>query len=302
MRQVDLSAFIETVRRKDLAVRGMRVFRDGQLAASYQPGPERRQNQYSGTKSFTATAVGFAVQEGMFSLDDRVLDHFRADGPEAPSENLQKMTLRHLLTMSMGVEQPLLMGDMRPRMKEKDWVKFVLRAPVVHEPGSLFRYTNAGPYLLGVLIQRLSGMSLAAYLGPRLFEPLGIRTPEYERDPMGYDFGSSGMCMTVSEFAKLGLLYLQKGVYNGVRLLDESWVEAASAPQIETDEGDGELGRHYGYLFWVMPDGMYRADGMYGQYCVIVPKKNAVITINSMQEKNTKQILRAALRTVLPQL
>ncbi len=302
MKKVDLTGFSETVRREELAVRGVRVFQDGALVGSYQPEPEQRQNQFSCTKSFTATAVAFALQEGMFSLDDRVLDHFQADGPDRPSENLRKMTLRHMLTMSMGVEQPLLMSDTRHALKEKDWVRFVLGAEVVHEPGSVFRYTNAGPYLLGILIQRLSGQSLADYLTPRLFVPLEMETPEWERDPMGCDFGASGMRMTVSELAKLGLLYLQKGVWNGRRLLEESWVEAAASPQIEADEGDEEIGRHYGYLFWTMPDGMFRADGMGGQYCVVVPKKNAVIAVNSMQFRHEKRILRTALRTVLPQL
>ena len=153
MRQLDLSAFEAAVTSENLAVRGMRVFQAGQLIAYYQPEPEQRQNQYSGTKSFTSTACAFAAQEGLFSMDDYVLDHFAEDAPENPSENLKKMKLRHLITMSMGFESPMLMGAMRPKMVEKDWVKFVLKAPVVHEPGSVFQYNNAGPYLLGILVQ-----------------------------------------------------------------------------------------------------------------------------------------------------
>lgn len=302
MTKMDLSRFIDTVQAEKLIVRGMRVFQNSQLIASYQPESEQRQNQYSGTKSFTSTAVAFAVQEGLFSLDDFVLDHFAADAPDSPSGNLKKMKLRHLITMSMGFESPMLMGAMRPTMAEKDWVKFVLRANVCHEPGSVFQYNNAGPYLLGILIQRKSGMSLIEYLTPRLFEPLGIEPPECEKDPLGNTFGAGGLQLNVSEFAKLGLLYLQKGVWNGRRLIEEAWVETASTPHIEADEGDEEIGHHYGYLFWIMPDGMFRADGKYGQYCIIVPKKNAVIAINSMQIENEKSVLRAALRTVLPQL
>lgn len=302
MQTLDLTAFTTAVKDEQLAVRGMRVYQNGALVASYQPEPEQRQNQYSGTKSFTSTACAFAVQEGLFSLDDAVLDHFAADAPAKPSENLKKMKLRHLITMSMGFENPMLMGAMRPKMVEKDWVKFVLNAKVVHEPGTVFQYNNAGPYLLGILVQRKTGMSLVDYLMPRLFEPLGIARPECEKDPLGNTFGAGGLQLNVSEFAKLGLLYLQKGQWNGRQLIPEQWVAEAGSAQILSDQGDDEIGRHYGYLFWTMPDGAFRADGKYGQYCIVLPKKNAVVAINSMQIEDEKKVLRTAVRTVLPLL
>lgn len=289
MNQLDISAFEATVAQENLAVRGLRVYRDGALIASYQPQPEERQNQYSGTKSFTSTACAFAIQEGLFTLDDYVLDHFRQDAPEAVSENLKQMRLRHLITMSMGFESPMLMGAQRPNMTEKDWVQYVLRAPVIHKPGTVFQYNNAGPYLLGILIQRKTGMSLVDYLMPRLFEPMGIPRPQDEKDPLGNTFGAGGLQLNVSELAKLGLLYLQKGQWQGRQLIPASWVEEASRSFIVSDQGDGEIGTDYGYLFWIMPDGMFRADGKYGQYCIVVPKKNAVIAINSMQIEGEKK-------------
>ena len=302
MKTIDLTSFEARVKAEDLAVRGMRVYQNGELAASYQPGPLERQNQYSGTKSFTSTACAFAIQEGLFTLDDFVLDHFAADAPEHPSENLKKMKLRHLITMSMGFESPMLMGAMRPKMVEKDWVKFVLHANVAHEPGSVFQYNNAGPYLLGILIQRKMGQSLVDYLMPRLFTPLGIERPVCENDPLGNTFGAGGLQLNVEEFAKLGLLYLQKGQWNGNQLIPASWVEEAGSAHIISDQGDDEIGRHYGYLFWMMPDGAFRADGKYGQYCIVLPKKNAVVAINSMQIEDEKKVLRAAVQTVLPLL
>lgn len=302
MNQLDISAFETAVARENLAVRGLRVYRDGALIASYQPQPEERQNQYSCTKSFTSTACAFAIQEGLFTLDDYVLDHFRQDAPEAVSENLKQMRLRHLITMSMGFESPMLMGAQRPNMTEKDWVQYVLRAPVIHKPGTVFQYNNAGPYLLGILIQRKTGMSLVDYLMPRLFEPMGIPRPQDEKDPLGNTFGAGGLQLNVSELAKLGLLYLQKGQWQGRQLIPASWVEEASHSFIVSDQGDGEIGTDYGYLFWIMPDGMFRADGKYGQYCIVVPQKNAVIAINSMQIEDEKKVLRAAVKTLLPLL
>lgn len=300
MKQIELAAFQEAV--KDLGFRGMVVYQDGEKLVHCQARPEERQNQYSVTKSFTSTAVGFAVQEGRFCLDDYVLEHFREDAPDHPAENLKKMKLRHLLTMSMGFESPMLMGAMRPKMTEKDWVKYVLGARVVHEPGTCFQYNNAGPYLLGILVQRKAGCSLMEYLGPRLWGPLGIPVPVCELDPLGNTFGAGGLRINVSELAKFGLFCLNRGKWNGSQLLSEAWFDQAVTPQIEADEGDEEIGRHYACLFWTMPDGMYRADGKYGQYCVVYPKKRAVIAVNSMETEREKEILRAVVRTIVPQL
>lgn len=300
--KLNLTAFEVAVTEENLAVRGVRVYQDGALIASYQPEPEQRQNQYSVTKSFTSTACAFAVEEELFSLDDFVLDHFREDVPEIISDNLKKMRLRHLITMSMGFDHPMLMGVQRPYMAEKDWVRYVLRAPVIHEPGTVFQYNNAGPYLLGMLIQRKTGMSLIDYLMPRLFAPLGIPRPVDEKDPLGNTFGAGGLQLNVTELAKLGLLYLQKGCWEGKQLIPASWVAEASRSAIVSNEGDEEIGTDYGYLFWMMPDGMFRADGKYGQYCIVIPKKNAVVAINSMQLQNEKKVLRAAVKTILPLL
>ncbi len=301
-KEIDMTGFLEAI--KDLTVNGMVVYQNDELLVHYQPKPEEKQNQYSGTKSFTSTAVGFAVQEGLFSMEDYVLDYFKEDAPEQPSENLQKMKLKHLITMSMGFESPMLMGVQRPTLREteKDWVKYVLYAPVTHEPGSVFQYNNAGPYLLGILIERKAGCSLCEYLTPRLFEPLGMEIPVFELDPQGHCFGAGGMISKVSDLAKLGLLYLHEGTYKDRQLLSREWVKAAVATQIQANEGDEEIGHAYAYLFWTMPDGMYRVDGKYGQYCIVMPRQNAVIAVNSMQIQNEKDVLRAVVRNIVPQL
>ena len=298
MKEINLSQFEKSI--GVLKIGGMVVYQHGKELLHYQPLPEARQNQYSVTKSFTATAVAFAVKEGLFSLDDYVVEHFKDDVSCEASSNLKDMKLRHLITMSMGFENPMLMGDMRPKMVEKDWVKYVLKANVAHRPGSVFQYNNAGPYLLGILIQRKAGCSLVEYLTPRLFNPLDIAVPECEKDPMGNTFGAGGLVINVSELVKFGLLYLNNGVWEGKRLLEEAWIEEATRGFIES-EGDEEIGSQYGYLFWVMPNGMYRADGKYGQYCIIHPSKDAVIAVNSMETEREKDILRAVIRHIIPQ-
>lgn len=159
-----------------LGVLGVVVTQDGEEKAKYLWDEECRRNVYSASKSFTSCAVGFAVQEGLISLDEKLVDAFADDLPEEVSENLAKATVKDLLTMCLGQENGNLMGAQRPQYEEEDWVKMSLAIPFVYEPGTHFVYNNVGPYLAGILVQRRSGCrDLVDYLMPRLFRPLGIR-------------------------------------------------------------------------------------------------------------------------------
>ena len=229
-----------------LGVLGVVVTQDGEETAKYLWDEECRRNVYSASKSFTSCAVGFAVQEGLISLDEKLVDAFADDLPEEVSENLAKATVKDLLTMCLGQEKGGLMGGQRPQYKEEDWVKMSLAIPFVYEPGTHFVYNNVGPYLAGILVQRRSGCrDLVDYLMPRLFRPLGIRRPTWECDPMGLSFGAGGLFLTLSELHKLGLLYLQKGCWNGRQLLPEEWIMESTKKQVENNlDSYG-----YGYLF-----------------------------------------------------
>ena len=219
-----------------LGVLGVVVTQDGEEKAKYFWEEEYRRNIYSASKSFTSCAVGFAVQEGLISLDEKLVDAFADDLPEEVSENLAKATVKDLLTMCLGQEKGGLMGGQRPQYKEEDWVKMSLAIPFVYEPGTHFVYNNVGPYLAGILVQRRSGCrDLVDYLMPRLFRPLGIRRPTWECDPMGLSFGAGGLFLTLSELHKLGLLYLQKGCWNGRQLLPEEWIMESTKKQVENN-------------------------------------------------------------------
>ncbi len=184
-----------------------------------------------------------------------------------------------------------MMSEQRRCYKERDWVKLALSFPFTHAPGTHFVYNNVGPYLAGVLLQRRAGTDLVSYLMPRLFAPLGIEKPDWERDPEGYTFGSSGLMLTLSEIHKFGLLYLNEGKWEGRQLVPASWVEACRTPQ--DDPG-------YSYLFW-LGDESYRADGKYAQFVIIFPEKEAVISLVSQCDDNDK-MLKAIRETLCPQL
>lgn len=265
---MNLEKFDEGARK--LSVLGVKVTQNDALIAEKLWDDECRRNVYSASKSFTACAVGFAIQEGLLSLAEKLTEAFPEDLPKTVSANLAKATVRDLLTMCLGQEEASLMGAQRPLYPEDDWVKMSLGIPFVSEPGTQFVYNNVGPYLAGVLVQRRAGCDLVSYLMPRLFKPLGIRRPMWEMDPLGYTFGAGGLFLTLSELHKFGLFCLQKGNWNGKQLLPASWLEGCGKKQSEHE---------YGYLFWTGDKGSYRIDGKYCQWSIIFNDKNAVITI-----------------------
>lgn len=213
---MDISDFIGAA--KTFHVLGIKVTKDGDLINEWYSEPECRRNIYSATKSFTSCAVGFAVQEGLLSLDEKLTDAFPEDLPDVIDDNLKMATVRDLLTMCLGQEQGSLMGEQRPLYQEDDWVKMSLAIPFQYKPGTHFVYNNVGPYLAGILVQRRSGCDLVSYLTPRLFKHLGIKRPTWETDPLGNSFGAGGLFLTLSELHKFGLFYLNKGKWNGKQI------------------------------------------------------------------------------------
>lgn len=140
---MDISDFIGAA--KTFHVLGIKVTKDGDLINEWYSEPECRRNIYSATKSFTSCAVGFAVQEGLLSLDEKLTDAFPEDLPDVIDDNLKMATVRDLLTMCLGQEQGSLMGEQRPLYQEDDWVKMSLAIPFQYKPGTHFVYNNVVP-------------------------------------------------------------------------------------------------------------------------------------------------------------
>ena len=267
---MDISDFVKKAR--EYNVLGIKVSKDNELAAEWYSEPECRRNIYSATKSFTSCAVGFAVQEGLIDLNEKLTEAFSGDLPEYIDENLKEATVRDLLTMCLGQEKGSLMGEQRPLYEEDNWVKMSLAIPFKYKPGTHFVYNNVGPYLAGILVQRRSGCDLVSYLTPRLFSKLEIKRPTWETDPLGNSFGAGGLFLTLSELHKFGLFYLNKGKWNGKQILSEKWIEESTKA---ADVG------YYGYLFWRGEYNSFRADGKYSQISMILPKKKAVVSFVS---------------------
>lgn len=269
---------------ENVPMTGILILKDQVEIGRHMWAPISRKNQYSISKSYTATALGMAIEEGLMTLDAPVKMYLEAYWPAIDSvdsltmERLERLTVRHLVTMTIGHEKPSLMGDERAQLNTDDWISHVLKQAMAYEPGKHFVYTNGGPYLVGVIVEQVTGLSLVDYLMTRLFEPLGIERPEWERDPKGRVFGASGLVLSLEETAKLGQLYLQKGQWGHRRLISEKWVEAATTNQLIRKKNG------YGLGFWIGSDGEYKSTGKFGQYIIVLPKKNCVIAINAHNE------------------
>jgi hypothetical protein len=161
-------------------------------------------------------------------------------------------------------------------------VKTFLAHPVPFKPGTHFLYNTAGTYMQSAIVQKATGQTVLAYLRPRLFEPLGIDNPTWGTSPQGISLGGYGLSIRTEDIARFGQLYLQKGKWGDKQLVPAAWIESATSRQTSNGsnpKSDWEQG--YGYQFWRCRHGAYRGDGAFGQFCIVLPKQDAVIAITS---------------------
>lgn len=284
---VDSQALLDFVKAADtsgLEWHSFMVLRHGKVLAEGYWKPFReglKHTLYSLSKSFTSSAIGFAVQEGLITVEDQVISFFPDDLPEDVSENLKAMKIKHLLTMNTGHETDT-MGPIREN-GDKPWVQSFLAHPVIHEPGSHFLYNTGATYMLGAIIHKKTGQTLEEYLQPRLFKKLEIEDYDWEKSPQGLNTAGYGLRVKTTDIAKFGQLYIQKGSWKGEQLLSEEWVKEATMKHTDSQDNDSDWGQGYGYQFWrCKPEpGFFRGDGAYGQYCIMIPQYDMVLAVNS---------------------
>ncbi len=322
-----ISEFLETMDRKGLEIHRFMMIRNDICVAKgcYSPYQEEDLHPlYSFTKSFTSTAIGFAVQEGILSLDDRLVDIFPEEVPELdeirledgsipktayPSENsadtleemmgnLKAITIHHLLCMSCGHEIEI-------EGRKEGWLHAFLRQPVLHKPGTFFKYNTAGTNLLAGILKKKTGKDMTEFLRPRLFEPLGI--DKYFCYSLPGDFsvqaGGFGMKLSLESMAKFTQFMLHDGYWEGKPILP-GWYRKMSRKHMET-AGDSEghvkdWGMGYGYQCWMGTyPGSFRADGAFGQFGLAFPDLNLSVIINASTEQ-TQQIIDGVNEILVP--
>ncbi|MDR3708781.1 MAG: serine hydrolase [Capsulimonadaceae bacterium] len=275
-------SFIESVEAKGFDIHGMMLLRHGHVVAEgwWEPYDAKTAHMmFSLTKSFTSTAVGLAVSEGRLSLDDHVTSFFMDRLPASPDPRLAALTVRHLLTMTTGQAQDILGPE---TSRNFDWVRDALAVPFAHDPGTVFAYSSMASHLAGAIVQRLTGQSLHEYLQQRLFGPLGIAKVRWEECAPGVSIGGWGLSLRTEDIARFGQLYLQRGIWNGRRLISEEWIDQATSFQTPNgDDPQSDWNQGYGFQFWRCRHNIYRGDGAFGQFCIVMPEQDAVLAITS---------------------
>jgi CubicO group peptidase (beta-lactamase class C family) len=294
-------AFLDMVESApDIEMHSLMIIRHGRVVTEgwWSPyGPELVHLLYSLSKSFTSTAAAFAVAEGLLDLEATVLSYFPELDGDITDRGSRSMLVRHVAAMASGHLAETL--DRAVALDPAEPVRGFLLIPPEREPGTVFAYNQPCTYTLAAIIQRLSGQTLTEYLRPRLFDPLGIGEVGWQQDHRGRDLGFTGMHATTDAIARLGLLYLQRGMWNGRRLLSEEWVAEATRVHVENpNEPNPDWRRGYGFQFWRSRHG-YRGDGAYGQFCLVLPDQDSVIATTAATE-NMQGILDAIWAHLVP--
>jgi len=282
-----IARFFKQIQEKGYDVHGLMMIRHGKVIAEHWWAPYAPQYQhamYSATKTFTGAAVGFAVQEGLLKIEDKVITFFPDLLPDTISPQLAELTVKHLLTMSVGHASTQYAGSGRNQ------VRSFLAAKFAHEPGTSFAYNITASHMLSHIITKVSGVTISEYLQPRLLDPLGIEEVIWEMDNDGINMGNGGSHMKTSDLAKMGLFLLNKGKWNGKQLLDPAWIDAATTPHIyqhpersaeenENAADDGSQG--YGYQIWMGRHHSYRAIGGQNQLIMVIPDYDFILVCHS---------------------
>lgn len=260
--------FYEELDKHSVENHGLIMMRDGEVLFEnyvYPYSADVPHTMFSVTKSIVSTAAGFAIDEGLFNLDTKIIDLF-PEYPACESDEWDSLTVRSVLTMQSNKEFSFTQN------MTGNYVEMFMKAPF-RKKNRGFLYSNNDAHMVAAVVQKCAGMNLVDYLTPRLFEPLGIERPFWEFNGLGENIGGTGCHMKLRDLAKLSQCYADGGKWNGEQIIPEFWAREATKLQVKHDNGKDS---GYGYLFWIFDD-IFSMDGMFGQRVSYLPKYNAVI-------------------------
>lgn len=231
---------------------------------------------YSLSKSFTSTAVGICIDEGLLSPSTKMCELFADKMPENMSEGLKALTLHDLLSMQSG-HSACVLRDIR---WADDTVKAFFEQEMQHTPGTTFAYSTAATCVCAASVERVTGKKLVDFLDERLFQKLGIEKPTWWECRDGQTLGGTGLHLSSDSITKFGVMLKNKGTYNGERIVSEEYLAMATRHHsIDLNNGSPDWTAGYGYQFWINDREGYRGDGAFGQLCMIMPSIDTVITV-----------------------
>jgi len=269
--------FLDDCEKNGLELHSFMLLRHGKVAAEcwWKPfAPNIPHTMFSFSKSVTAAAVGFAIDEGKLALDTKVYALFPEYAPIIKKKWQDTLTVEHLLTMTSGKMTSILINT-----QKIGWVQSYLRVPFKYKPGEKFEYVTDNSFMLAAIVKRVTGQGLLKYLTPRLFEPLGIKTPVWETNQQGVETGGWGLFLKTEDQAKFVQCLLDDGKWGGRQVIPEFWAKTVGqrhvpgTPGVSADHASG-----YGYHFWLnqIPNS-YRCDGVFSQLGLVMKDQDICI-------------------------
>lgn len=265
---------------------------------------------HSCTKSVMSALIGIAIEQGYIeSVAVPVVEFFPDKQIQNMDPGMAKVSLKDLLTMQTGIrsQDSYLYGyrGLFAVQRTNDWVSYTLDLPMDEEPGTRFDYSNLSSFLLSAIIHETTGMDTLSYARENLFDPLGIQDIRWDTSPQGIGVGWARMWLKPHDMAKFGMLYLQKGQWDGQQVIPAAWVEESLTPHAfpkkyhdvldENGEKDNQKSGEnwvsmkflrpftdgYGYQWWLDKKGTYTALGTGGQYILVSPEENLIVAVTS---------------------
>ncbi len=282
-----LNEFFDGMNRDNFEVHTMQIYRGERCLLRLAQEPYSctdSREVYSLSKMFTSTVVGIAVEQGLVRTEDRLVDIFNRKNA---SEKMSRITLKHLLSMNTGHDRCII-----PEMAAaRDSVETFFQMEPVYEPGTHFTYNTGASCMLCSVIERVSGMDFFDYACENLFYPMGITNISWKRCADGTCIGGAGLHISNDDIVKLGRMYKDGGVYQGRRILSETWIrEASSFVSDNSANGTPDWCSGYGYQIWRNSREGYRGDGAFGQLCVILPKRDMVVAVQAFGGEMQKEM------------
>ncbi len=244
------------------------VAENGRLSTKSVAGANKTNNCYSVSKLFTVTALGMLVDEGKLSTEEKIVDIFSQELLPDMDKKWKDVTVDMVMRHSFGISHGFLDIDCEDMQSfdvrygsKTDYLKNVFSVPLPRPLGTEYCYSDGAYYLLSRVVEKKSGEDLYEYLRKRLFLLMDFEETAWSKCPMGYSMGATGLYIRTPDIAKLGLLYLNKGMWNGKRILSEQWCDTVIQRGYELK---GE-------------NGIYFKRGMLGQSVYVDTSRNLVV-------------------------
>jgi CubicO group peptidase (beta-lactamase class C family) len=287
---------------KAYRVSGLLVLKDGKIVMEkYGLGrkPTDRWTSFSVAKSVTSTLVGAAIQDGKIkSINDPVTTYI----PELKGSAYEGVSVRQMLMMSSGVKWNEDYTDPKSDVAQaggkvlepgvNPMVSYLRKLPRAHPPGTKFNYNTGETDLVGVLVSKATGESLAQYASEKIWKPYGMgQDAVWMLDPGGQERGGCCISMTLRDYGRVGLFIAGGGKAGGKQIVPADWTGEATRVQIENGNPPPA---GYGYFWWIRPYGAYEAVGIFGQSVTTFKDEGLIIVVNSAWPAATGKELSAA--------